>query len=71
MKKKTMRYYSNKLIRSKIDKLLHEMNCIIASKGTNARQDYGNKTKEKLKEIEIKIKEIDIGFYDVICPYGY
>jgi hypothetical protein len=69
--KKLTKYYSNKTIRTKIDRLLHRMAMIVADKGTGARMDYGEKTKIELKKIEKQIKEIDYGFYELICPYGY
>ena len=69
--KKLTKYYSNKQLKQRIDNLLHRMGMIVADKDTGAKNDYGNRTKIELKIIEKKIKELDSGFYDLICPYGY
>ena len=71
MKKSMTKYYTNKSIKSKIDRLLHRMAIIVADKDTGAKNDFGKRTKVELKIIEKKIKEIDDKFYDLICPYGY
>ena len=68
---KLTKYKTNKSIKAKIDKLLHRMAIIIADKDTNAKNDFGKRTKFELKKIEKSIKEIDPAFYDLICPYGY
>ena len=68
---KLTKYKTNKSIKAKIDKLLHRMSIIIADKDTNAKNDFGKRTKFELKKIEKSIKEIDPAFYDLICPYGY
>ena len=69
--KKITKYYSNKQLKQRIDNLLHRMAMIVADKDTGAKNDYGKRTKIELKIIEKKIKELDSGFYDLICPYGY
>ena len=69
--KKLTKYYSNKQLKQRIDNLLHRMAMIVADKDTGAKNDYGKRTKIELKIIEKKIKELDTGFYDLICPYGY
>jgi phosphoglycerate-specific signal transduction histidine kinase len=69
--KKLTKYYTNKTIKERIDKLLHKMSSIIANKDTNSKLDFGNRTKFELRKIEKSIKEIDPAFYDLICPYGY
>ena len=69
--KKLTKYYTNKTIKERIDKLLHKMSSIIANKDTNSKLDCGNRTKFELRKIEKSIKEIDPAFYDLICPYGY
>tara|TARA_R100001143_G_C3234684_1_gene76338 strand:- start:133 stop:357 length:225 start_codon:yes stop_codon:yes gene_type:complete len=71
MTKSMTKYYSNKSIKSKIDKLLHRMAMIVADKDTGAKMDFGSKTKFELKKIEKDIKIIDPLFYQLICPYGY
>ena len=69
--KKLTKYYTNKTIKERIDKLLHKMSSIIANKDTNSKLDFGKRTKFELRKIEKSIKEIDPAFYDLICPYGY
>jgi len=69
--KKLTKYYTNKTIKQRIDKLLHKMSSIIANKDTNSKLDFGKRTKFELRKIEKSIKEIDPAFYDLICPYGY
>ena len=69
--KKLTKYYTNKTIKERIDKLLHKMSSIIANKDTESKLDFGNRTKFELRKIEKSIKEIDPAFYDLICPYGY
>ena len=71
MKKSMTKYYTNKSIKAKIDRLLHRMAMIVADKDTGAKNDYGKRTKIELKKIEKSIKEIDLAFYELICPYGY
>jgi hypothetical protein len=66
-----MKYDTNKQTRFRIDNLLHRMHMIIASQDTNAKLDYGAKTKKEVAIIGLKIKELDPDFYDIICPYGY
>ena len=69
--KKLTKYYTNKTIKERIDKLLHKMSSIIANKDTESKLDFGKRTKFELRIIEKAIKEIDPAFYDLICPYGY
>ena len=69
--KKLTKYKSNKTIKARIDRLLHRMAMIVADKDTGAKNDYGKRTKIELKKIEKSIKEIDLAFYELICPYGY
>jgi|TARA_R100000306_G_scaffold35679_1_gene36228 phosphoglycerate-specific signal transduction histidine kinase len=69
--KKLTKYYTNKTIKERIDKLLHKMSSIIANKDTESKLDFGKRTKFELRKIEKSIKEIDPAFYDLICPYGY
>tara|TARA_R100001086_G_C11727541_1_gene228722 strand:+ start:73 stop:294 length:222 start_codon:yes stop_codon:yes gene_type:complete len=69
--KKLTKYYTNKSIKERIDKLLHKMSIIIANKDTESKFDCGKRTKFELRIIEKAIKEIDPAFYDLICPYGY
>ena len=69
--KKLTKYYTNKTIKQRIDKLLHKMSSIIANKDTESKLDFGKRTKFELRKIEKSIKEIDPAFYDLICPYGY
>tara|TARA_R110002072_G_scaffold122468_1_gene257064 strand:+ start:1640 stop:1909 length:270 start_codon:yes stop_codon:yes gene_type:complete len=59
------KYRTNKEIRRKIDKILHDTVIMFANLGTNTPLDVG--TKEEAKRLEIgmldKIKDIDEDFY--------
>tara|TARA_R100001082_G_scaffold18683_1_gene9235 strand:+ start:289 stop:495 length:207 start_codon:yes stop_codon:yes gene_type:complete len=67
--KSITKYKTNKSIRARIDKHLHQMAVIVADKDTGAKYDYGKRTKIELRKIEKLIKEIDKDFYNIICPY--
>jgi len=68
MKKLTPKYYDNKSIRTKIDKLLKENASNVANSGTGSRNDIGddNSVKEAWGVIQEKIKAIDPVFYEII-----
>ena len=68
MKKLTPKYYDNKSIRAKIDKLLKENASNVANSGTGSRKDIGdeNSVKEAWGIIQEKIKAIDPVFYEII-----
>jgi hypothetical protein len=61
-----IKYDTNKSVKSKIDKILHDCVIMFANLGTNTPLDVG--TKEEAKRIEKEklesIKEIDIDFYN-------
>lgn len=61
-----IKYDTNKSVRSKVDKILHDCVVMFANLGTNTPLDVG--TKEDAKRIEKEklegIKDIDIDFYN-------
>lgn len=67
-KKLTPKYYDNKAIRLKIDKLLEQNASNVANSGTGSRLDIGDesKVKEEWGKIQQRIKDIDPLFYEVI-----
>ena len=68
MKKLTPKYYDNKAIRTKIDKLLKENASNVANSGTGSRKDIGGdkEVEDAWDKIQQKIKEIDPVFYEII-----
>tara|TARA_R100000306_G_C4348055_1_gene128639 strand:+ start:382 stop:624 length:243 start_codon:yes stop_codon:yes gene_type:complete len=66
------RYRTNKIIRSKIDKLLEENAKIWCNLGTETPLDVGTREKgeRKWKKIAKQIKELDEEYYNRLCPYG-
>jgi len=68
MKKLTAKYYDNKSIRTKIDKLLLQNCSNVANSDTGSRNDIGGdkEVKDAWDEIQQKIKEIDPVFYEII-----
>ena len=68
----TSPYYTNKSIKIKIDKLLHENSMIWSNLGTGT--DLDDKSREEGEKswaaIAEKIKEMDEVFFTKICPYG-
>lgn len=65
-------YYTNNLVRSKIDELLHE-NCVIWSNlGTGTTLD--SKSREEGEKywakIAKEIKSLDEAFFNTVCPHG-
>lgn len=71
MKNKHTKYYTNKTIQKKIDRLLSELNTIVCNHETKSKYDIGDNRKKRIKEIEDEIKTIDPMFHERICPYGY
>jgi len=67
-KKLTPKYYDNKTIRAKIDKLLELNASNVANQGTGSRLDVGDEAdvKRAWGEIQAKIEEIDPVFYEII-----
>lgn len=67
-KKLTPKYFDNKSIRAKIDKLLLENCSNVANSGTGSRNDIGGDdvVEEAWMDLQAKIKEIDPLFYEVI-----
>jgi len=68
MKKLTAKYYDNKSIRTKIDKLLLQNCSNVANSDTGSRNDIGGdkEVQDAWDEIQQKIKEIDPVFYEII-----
>ena len=68
MKKLTAKYYDNKSIRTKIDKLLLQNCSNVANSDTGSRNDIGGDKEDQnaWDEIQQKIKEIDPVFYEII-----
>ncbi len=68
MKKLTPKYYDNKSIRAKIEKLLKENASNVANSGTGSRKDIGGdkEVQDAWDKIQQKIKEIDPVFYEII-----
>tara|TARA_R100000664_G_C2706314_1_gene104759 strand:+ start:395 stop:700 length:306 start_codon:yes stop_codon:yes gene_type:complete len=68
----TSPYYTNKAVKEKIDKLLHDNSKIWSNLGTGTTLD--NKSREEGEKswakIANKIKELDEMFFNSICPYG-
>tara|TARA_Y100001973_G_scaffold62349_1_gene91497 strand:+ start:311 stop:547 length:237 start_codon:yes stop_codon:yes gene_type:complete len=68
----TSPYYTNKSVKSKIDKLLNENSIIWSNMGTGTSLDL--KTREEGEkrwgQLALKIKELDETYFNVICPYG-
>ena len=59
------KYKTNKEVRRKIDKILHNTVIMFANLGTGTPLDVGSKTEAKRLEVEMldKIKDIDEDFY--------
>lgn len=68
----TSPYYTNKSVKSKVDKLLNENSIIWSNMGTGTLLDL--KTREagesKWQELALEIKNLDETYFNVICPYG-
>lgn len=67
-KKLTPKYWTNKSIRTKIDKLLEQNASNVANSGTGSKNDIGDKEQVKNAWIEMQkqIKDIDSVFYEII-----
>tara|TARA_Y100001963_G_C6590796_1_gene357881 strand:+ start:467 stop:688 length:222 start_codon:yes stop_codon:yes gene_type:complete len=67
-KKLTPKYWTNKSIRTKIDKLLEQNASNVANSGTGSKNDIGDEEQVKNAWIEIQkqIKDIDSVFYEII-----
>lgn len=59
------KYKTNKEVRRKIDRILHDTVIMFANLGTNTPLDVGTKEEAKRLEVEMldKIKDIDEDFY--------
>lgn len=60
------KYYTNKSIREKIDKLLEKHASLEATLGTDStRKEISNVTRQQV-ELEKKIKEIDLEYWESV-----
>ena len=61
----THKYYTNKSIRDKIDKILHECSIMFSNLGTKTPLDVGSRLKAKKEErrLLMQIKGIDEDFF--------
>ena len=68
MKKTTPKYYDNKSIRVRIDKLLLQNCSNVANSDTGSRNDIGgdDEVQWAWEKIQSKIKELDPLFYEII-----
>lgn len=69
MKKNRLKpkYYTNKSVRSKIDRMLEKNARNVASSGTGSKYDIGDDgTNLAWKQFEKEIKELDPEFYEII-----
>jgi len=68
----TSPYFTNKSVRAKIDKLLHENAVIWSNLGTGTTLDDRSRGEgeKSWAVIATKIKELDESFFNRICPYG-
>ena len=66
------KYKTNKTIRAKIDKLLHENAQIWSNLGTETALDVGTREggERKWKNIAKEIKALDPFLFERVCPYG-
>ena len=69
MKKNRLKpkYYTNKSVRSKIDRMLEKNARNVASSGTGSKHDIGDEGVDLAwEQFQNEIKEIDPEFYDMI-----
>ena len=68
----TSPYYTNKAIKEKIDKLLHQNSIIWSNLGTGSPIDYITREKGEAawSVLATQIKEMDEVFYNSVCPHG-
>tara|TARA_R100001244_G_scaffold130488_1_gene102673 strand:- start:1677 stop:1892 length:216 start_codon:yes stop_codon:yes gene_type:complete len=68
MVKEKSKYYTNKAIRTKIDRLLELNARNVSNESTGSKNDLGSKelVQEAWMEIQNKIKELDPMFYEII-----
>ena len=61
----THKYYTNKSIRDKIDKILHECSVMFSNLGTKTPLDVGNRASAKKEERKLlmQIRDIDEDFF--------
>ena len=61
----THKYYTNKSIRDKIDKILHECSIMFSNLGTKTPLDVGSRVNAKKEETKLlmKIRDLDGDFF--------
>jgi hypothetical protein len=61
----THKYYTNKSIRDKIDKILHECSIMFSNLGTKTPLDVGSRANAKKEERKLlmQIRDIDVDFF--------
>ena len=61
----THKYYTNKSIRDKIDKILHECSIMFSNLGTKTPLDLGSRVNAKKEERKLlmKIRDLDGDFF--------
>ncbi len=61
----THKYYTNKSIRDKIDKILHECSIMFSNLGTKTPLDVGSRVNAKKEERKLlmKIRDLDGDFF--------
>ena len=61
----THKYYTNKSIRDKIDKILHECSIMFSNLGTKTSLDVGSRVNAKKEERKLlmKIRDLDGDFF--------
>jgi len=68
----TSPYYTNKSIKEKIDRLLHQNSIIWSNLGTGTSLDSRSRKEGERSwaVLALKIKELDEVFFNRVCPYG-
>jgi len=70
LRKTNGRYKTNKLVRQKIDNILHQNAIAFQELGAeNTQEDYYKLKKQEWKNLQ-RIKELDYAFYKLVCPYN-
>ena len=70
LRKTNGRYKTNKLVRKKIDYILHQNAKAFQELGAeNPQEDYTKLKKQEWKNLQA-IKELDYSFYKLVCPYN-
>jgi hypothetical protein len=65
---KTTPYYNDEVVRSKIDKLLHQNSILESALGKDSTKKELIKTKVKQEKLFDKIKDLDLEYYKILIP---